>query len=341
MQSKESQLKFVLLLAIVSPGIPEYLSGSWRLSTLFSNPLNFLFFLIMNVGLYTTGALMIREFMVKFRKGWLSVFVLGLAYGIMEEAIALHTFFQVYGSPVGFLGTYGRFAGVDWVWAFGLMIYHAVFSITIPILLISIAFPGMRNRRVTRDSGIAVAFLIYLASVLILNFVINHASSRPAPTTADYLLFTFMSAVLVTIAYAIPRDMLHFRGSEGRSPMVFYVLGLLIYPIYNIFAYIPVNPEIITRISPFADIFIHLVLFGGLAAAIVSLMPRSDNSRQKFALAAGGLTSLMIVSVKMELARTAPYIGIILIVAIIFLYRLRKSLNKEDAGRTMAVTDPE
>lgn len=330
---KSGSLKFLVLLAFATPGIPEYLSGSWRISTLFSNPLNFLFFLVMNLGLYTTGALMIREFIVTFRKGWVSVFILGIAYGIMEEAIALHTFFQVSGSPVGILGYYGRFAGVDWVWAFGLMIYHAVFSITIPILFISLAFPRMNGRRATGNAGILSAFLIYVVTVFILNYVINHASSRPVPTTADYTMFILMSAALVAVAYIVPGNLLSFRGRERRNLFVFYVLGLLIYPIYNVFAYVPVNPAVITRISPFLDIFLHLVLFGALAAAIVHFMPPSHNGREKFALAAGGLTSLMIVSVRMELERTAPYIAIILIIAAIFLYRLWTTLNESDQGR--------
>ena len=90
-----TKVKFVLALAIATPGIPEYLSGSWNLSLLFSHPVNFLAFLLFNLGLYTSGAILIREFAARFNKGWFSIFLMGCAYGIVEEAIALHTFFQV------------------------------------------------------------------------------------------------------------------------------------------------------------------------------------------------------------------------------------------------------
>lgn len=342
MQSKHvNKLKFLILLAIATPGIPEYLSGSWRLSSLVSNPVNFLVFLALNIGLYTSGALLVREFAVTFRKGWFSIFILGCAYGIMEEAIALHTFFQISGSPVGFLGSYGRFAGVDWVWAFGLAIYHAIFSITLPLLLISMAYPELSGKRIIRKPGLLTVVVIYGFSVLFLNFIINRTSSRPVPTSSEYLFFLLFSLVLVAIAYLIPKDLLHFRGKEGGSSIPLFILGLLIYPVYNIFAYIPANPEIVTVIRPVLDILIHLVLFGSLAAAMIHFMPASGNSRHKFALVAGALTSLMLVSVRLELNRTAPLIGIVILIAIVFLYRLRVMVNGTDQGRTGNISQPD
>lgn len=336
-----NRLKFVLLVAIATPGIPEYLSGSWKLSSLVSNPLNFLVFLALNLGLYTSGALLIREYAAVFRKGWVSIFILGCAYGIMEEAIALHTFFQISGSPVGFLGSYGRFAGVDWVWAFGLAVYHAIFSITLPILLISIAYPGLSGKRIIGKKGGFLTFVIYGFSVLFLNFLVNHTSSRPVPTLPEYLFFLLLPLILVVIAYFIPEKMMHFRGKEGAGSIPLYILGLLIYPVYNIFAFIPVNPDIITVMRPVLDILIHLVLFGALAVAVVYRMPSRENSRQKFALAAGTLTSLMIVSVRLELNGTAPLIGIIILIAIVFLYRLWGTVKVTDRSRMVEETQPD
>lgn len=336
MQSRhDKRLKLVALLAIATPGIPEYLTGSWKLSSLFSNPLNFTIFLILNIGLYTSGALLVREYSVAFRKGWLSVFILGCAYGIVEEAIALHTFFQVTGNPVGFLGYYGRFAGVDWVWAFGLTVFHAIFSITLPILLISIAYPESSTKRLTGGAGAFLLIFIYSISVLFLNFTINRTSTRPVPTSTEYLLFLVISLVLVIIAYFIPRDLLHFRGKVGANSFPLYILGLLIYPIYNIFAFIPVDPEVVTRIRPIFDVLIHLVLFGVIVVAAIHLIPGKENRKQKFALAAGIITSLVVESLKLEFSGAAPFIGIIDLIAVAFLYRLWTLVNETKQCRTV------
>ncbi len=326
---KRMRAKFLVLLAMATPGIPEYLTGSWKLSTLVSNPLGFIFFLAMNIGLYTMGALLIREFAVAYRKGWFSIFMLGCAYGIMEEAIALHTFFQVSGSPVGFLGTYGRFAGVDWVWAFGLAVFHAVFSITLPLLLLSTAYPRLSGRRVTGKKGIITASVIYIMSVAILNFVVNHTSSRPVPTLIEYLFFLSISAVLVIAAYLIPGKAFHARGRGSTNPFMLYILGFLVYPVYNIFAFIPINPAVMTRIPPILDILIHLALFGLILAAIVFSMPENGNRLHKFALAAGLVTPVIIESLKLELDRVAPLIGIISLLAAALLIGLWQGIQKD------------
>lgn len=317
-----NKTKFLILMALATPGIPEYLSGSWKLSLLFINPLNFLVFLVLNLGLYTTGALLIREFAVAFHKGWISVFILGIAYGIMEEAIALHTFFQVSGSPVGFLGSYGRFAGVDWVWAFGLMIYHAIFSITLPLMLISVAYPRLKEKRVLGNWGLAASGVIYAITVFTLNYVVNHTSSRPIPTHFDYLLFLFLLPLLTIIAYLIPRNLMQFRGKTGSGGVPLYILGLLVYPVYNVFAIIPLNPLVITRVSPSLDILIHAVLFLAIAMGIVHFMPMIENGKQKLALGLGILTSFMVVSLKEEVSGAAPFIIIVMIIALVLLLRL-------------------
>lgn len=320
--------KYVLLLAAATPGIPEYLTGSWTIWDLTSRPVNFLFFLLMNLGMYTTGALLIREFAVAFRKGWVSVFILGCAYGIIEEAIALHTYFQIVGPPVAYLGSYGRFAGVDWVWAFGLAVFHAIFSITLPILLVSTAYPELSGKRITRNIETVPIILIYSFSVLVLNFVTNLTSSRPVPTSIEYLLFTLIPLALVILSYAVPAGTMSFRGKEGTGLSPFFVLGFLVYPVYNVFAFIPVNPILLTRISPVLDITIHLFLFGAIALAVVLLMPKKDNTQQKFALSAGIVSSLIVASVRYELNGTAPYIALLDIIAIIFLSRLWIIVNE-------------
>src|SRR5215472_7628498 len=75
----------VLCLALLTPGIPEYLSGSSSTSLLLVNPVAFLLFLAINVAMYTPGCLLVREAMVRWRKGWATAIALGAAYAVMEE----------------------------------------------------------------------------------------------------------------------------------------------------------------------------------------------------------------------------------------------------------------
>ena len=93
----------VLLLILLTPGIPEYLSSSSAINALVLNPPLFLFQLLANIGLYGSGALLIREAKVRWNKGWGTVFLLGAAYGILEEGVALSTLFNPHAGPVGSL----------------------------------------------------------------------------------------------------------------------------------------------------------------------------------------------------------------------------------------------
>ena len=104
---------------MLSPGIPEDLTGSSAVNAIFLNPIMFLFGIVANLGLYGPGVLLIREAKVRWKKGWATVLLLGAAYGILEEGIALSTLFNPLANPVGQLGIFGHWVGVNWVWTAG------------------------------------------------------------------------------------------------------------------------------------------------------------------------------------------------------------------------------
>jgi hypothetical protein len=122
-----------LVLYFLSPVIGELLSGSAP-PVEFFNP----FGLIILPALYGSGALLVRELALHWKKRWPTILVLGLAYGIVEEGLMVKSFFDPNWVDLGQLGVYGRWAGVNWVWTISLMIYHAVVSIAIPILLVEL-----------------------------------------------------------------------------------------------------------------------------------------------------------------------------------------------------------
>jgi len=103
----------VLCLLLLTPGIPEYLSSSSPLNALVLDPVMFVFQLAANLGLYGPGVLLIREASIRWKKGWATVLLLGAAYGILEEGVALSTLFNPNAGPVGELGFYGHWLGVN------------------------------------------------------------------------------------------------------------------------------------------------------------------------------------------------------------------------------------
>jgi len=139
--SKIDFRKPILFLFVLSPAIGELLSGSSP-PLAFFNPLAF--FLL--CALYGSGALLVRDYARRWKKGWYSILLLGAAYGIIEEGIMVRSFFSPSWKDLGVLGIYGRWLGVNWVWAEWLTIYHSIFSITIPILLVELTHPAIGSQ---------------------------------------------------------------------------------------------------------------------------------------------------------------------------------------------------
>src|SRR5437870_10672061 len=164
----------ILFLLLLTPGIPEYLSASSQITLLVVFPPLFFLFLAANVGLYGSGVILIREAMIRWKKGWASVFLLGVAYGIVEEGLDLWTLFYSKAGPVGNLGFYGHWLGVNWVWTVGLLIFHSVYSIGLPIFLFGLVFPELKSKSLVSGAGLTFSIFgltIDCFALLILEYV--------------------------------------------------------------------------------------------------------------------------------------------------------------------------
>jgi hypothetical protein len=112
---------------------------------------------------------LVRDYARRWQKGWRSILILGAAYGIIEEGIMVRSFFSPTWKDLGVLAFYGRWLGTNWVWAEWLAIYHAIFSITIPIFLVELTFPQSKTR-IWLSSKMRVLFHGLLVLAIILGF---------------------------------------------------------------------------------------------------------------------------------------------------------------------------
>jgi hypothetical protein len=188
-------LKPWLVLFFLSPMIGELLSGSAPPAEFF-NPLT----LLILCALYGSGAVLAREAVIHWKKGWASLLALGAAYGILEEGLMVKSFFDPHWMDLGPLGEYGRFAGVNWIWSLDLTIYHAVFSISIPVLLTQLLFPDQRDQPWVGGRG-AGALSVLLAADVVFGFL---ALTPYRPPAAPYLLAATLALVLVGVARRLP-----------------------------------------------------------------------------------------------------------------------------------------
>lgn len=144
----------------ISPILGELVSGSTPLNE-YINP-----FSILVLGmLYGSGAILIRELLIRWKKGWLSLLLLGLAYGIYEEGLMVRSFFDPNWMDLDKLGTYGRVLGVNWVWTEHLMIFHALISIAASITLVHILYPTRCAESWVGRRGLTWNLLAFAASL--------------------------------------------------------------------------------------------------------------------------------------------------------------------------------
>ncbi len=128
-----------LALWLIAPIFGEMVSGSTPLNE-YINPVN----ILLQGMLYGSGAVLIRELLVRWGKSWRGLLLLGAAYGIFEEGLMVRSFFDPGWQDLGALGVYGRVAGVNWIWTEHLIIFHMLISVAASIVFVEILYSGKR-----------------------------------------------------------------------------------------------------------------------------------------------------------------------------------------------------
>lgn len=284
----------ILFLLLLTPGIPEYLSASSQITLLVLNPFLFFLFLGANIGLYGSGVILIREAMIRWKKGWASVFLLGVAYGIVDEGLALWTLFNPLAQPVGNLGFYGHWLGVNWVWTVGLLIFHSVYSIGLPIFLFGLAFPELRRKSLVSMRGIRISVLgLTIDSILL--FILESAIYGPYNPGAGLMIFSgIVITIFVVAARKLPGDFLKIKLSEPKwGPRKFAIVGALLFPATLLAGGIAAGANLPPEVPMVVDIIFAMFT---LTRAFNS-MGASNNQEQKVAFGIGLIFPIVIFGI--------------------------------------------
>jgi hypothetical protein len=281
----------LLFLLLLTPGIPEYLSASSQITLLVLNPFAFFLFLGANIGLYGSGVILIREAMIRWKKGWASVFFMGVAYGIVEEGLALWTLFNPLAQPVGNLGFYGHWLGVNWVWTVGLLIFHSVYSIGLPIFLFGLVFPELRRKSLVSMRGVRISVL-GLAVDSVLLFILESAIYGPYNPGAGLMIFSgIVITILVLVARRLPGDFLKMKLSQPKwGPRKFAIVGALLFPATLLTGGFAAGAGIPPEIPMILDIIFAMVIL----TRAFNAMGAADNQEQKVGFGVGLLLPIVV-----------------------------------------------
>ncbi|MGB9134679.1 MAG: hypothetical protein WCC63_03715 [Candidatus Bathyarchaeia archaeon] len=283
-----------LALFLLAPAVGELLSGSAPPAEFFTP-----FGLAILVSLYGSGAVIVRELSTRWKKGIGSMLLLGAAYGILEEGLMVCSFFNPGWLDLGRLAVYGRWLDVNWVWAEMLIIYHAVYSITIPIVLVELAYPE-RHHEAWVDRRMLTAVFGLLFGVVVFGFLLFASFLKYWPPMPQYLLTIAVMVLFCYAAYWLPSDW----GGHGRRPLprlpLMWTMGAVGTFIFFIgFWTLP-------TLTPFWS----LAMLSGVVLVLLYVWLlegyewKAPSDRHRFVLASGALTFFIVFAPLQELDPT-------------------------------------
>lgn len=307
-------------LVLLATVLAEALTGSTPVPKLFE-PITFAFV----AGNYGACAVLTREASVRWNKGWASVLLLGAAFGVESEGLGAKTLIDPAGSVLGTTQVYSYWLGVNWVPFVYLAIFHAVFSIGVPILLVQLLAPQTRAKRMLGDAGLALAVVIFTLDSLFLIAVAGPHYFPPLPL----LFIAGVGAVYVVVAYLVPRDLLtspHDR--PDRTERFFWGIGAGFFT--GFFLLSDLGPRLLPA---FATLGLFLVL-GALCLRLVQRHAgNGHNEVIKVALMLGLLSVIAPMDVLLEISGD---VGVLVVTGItigLLLYLRWKWLRDAPGGR--------
>jgi len=204
MPTRKARLAPAIGLFFLAPLIGEFLLGNL--------PITWLWALISLAPLYGGGALLIRETARRFKLGWPSIVVLGLAYAVVEEALVTQSLFNP-----NYLGLrlldYGYIGslGIGTWWTVFVLAIHTIWSTAVPIALVE-SISKARQSPWLGGFGLIVTAVLFALGCL-MSFTFGQQQEPFVATSTQIAASCVVIVILVVIAFAIGRG----KGSAPRE----------------------------------------------------------------------------------------------------------------------------
>lgn len=219
----------IIIFVLAIPILTELLTSNIPFPEIFI-PVNYLFLILF----YSIPILMIREVVLRYRLGIAGLFLLGLAYGFLNEGVVARTLFAT--GEVMFIEAYQIYniAGVNFPWIFFMVPWHALCAVIYPIVLIQAMYPHTRE-----ESWLSVRQMWIFGSLVAAIGSIMFFNGERFPTiSVGYLVFSWLC--IIALVYGAFRVSKAHTFSEklptvlSRRPFIygaifsFWLLGAMV-----------------------------------------------------------------------------------------------------------------
>ena len=265
-----------LVLVFLAPFVGEVLLGN--------TPVRLILGYLIVLPMYGFGALFIRELSRRSGRGWPTILILGVAYGVAEEGLADMSLFNP-----NYLGlhllSYGNLFGVGWPWWFFVLTLHAVWSIGVSIALAEALFVRRGEYPWLGRKGLVISGVVFVLGLVLVHFVGGQGYQLSAGQLALSLILV---ALIAAVAFLVPRRRVT-QATDPRKTSNPWVAGAVAFVLTS--AFMAVTRLSYTLKLPAAVLILAYFLLYGLALFAVWRWSRRIgwSAEHKFALAAGAL----------------------------------------------------
>ena len=265
-----------LVLVFLAPFVGEVLLGN--------TPLRLIGVYLLVLPMYGFGALFIRELSRRTGRGWPTILILGVAYGVVEEGLADMSLFNP-----NFLGqhllSYGNLFGIGWPWWFFVLTLHAVWSIGVSIALAEALFARHGPYPWLGRTGLVVSGVVFGLGVVLVHFVGGEGYKLSA---GELVLSLVLVAVLTAVAFLLPRRRVTQPAGPQQAPSP-WVAGVTAFVLTGAFMSVT-RLAYALKLSAVVLILVYFLLYGLAVLAVWRWSRRIGwNAEHRFALAAGAL----------------------------------------------------
>ncbi|MGD8454419.1 MAG: hypothetical protein PVJ57_21610 [Phycisphaerae bacterium] len=307
-----------LALLLLAPLLGELVSGHMGPAEFF-NPLAFV---IMALP-YGFGAVLVRELLIRWDKRWPSLVLLGLAYGVYEEAIVVRSIFNADWHELTPGVSYGYVGGVHAGYGLMLLHFHLVVSIGASILLAHVLY---RERR--KQPWLGRGMLVACAAGLLLWLPVGWLLTDYRPPVLHYVMAWLVLLTLVIAARFAPNQLVAVEPRQAPRARWFFVLGCV--NVTTVF--IGLGYALENGTPPFPLVFTILVLLN--VACLTLLVHWSGEGRtwrdsQRLAWIAGTLAFFIVFGATQD-AEQWQGKSLVSLVAAVALWRLSRRIRRRE-----------
>jgi len=221
-----------LVLFFLAPIVAEFLLGNM--------PITMLGLLAILAPVYGGGALLIRETVRHTRRGWPSILLLALAYGILEEAFLDQTLFNP-----DFLGLHLHLLepafipslGIGAWWTIFVLTLHTVWSISVSIALVEALVPDRAGMPWLGGVGISVAAVLFaVAATAMTKSSIQRDAHHFVASRSQFAWSALSCLALIAAGFSAPRRLSTLADGKVPGP---WVLGVAACGSSLVFLWVP------------------------------------------------------------------------------------------------------